>query len=56
LDKIVQMKDTVSKTIRKYNHEEKNEPVGPHAGWSNAPTTAQEIEAIYRRIDLHLGE
>jgi uncharacterized lipoprotein len=54
LEKTVQMKDTVSKTIRKYNNEEKNEPVGPHAGWSNATTTAQEIEDLYRRIDLRL--
>jgi len=56
LEKIVQMKDTVSKTIRKYNNDEKKEPVGPHAGWSNTATTAQEIEDLYRRIDLRLGK
>jgi uncharacterized lipoprotein len=55
LEKTVQMKDTVSKTIRKYNNEEKKEPVGPHAGWSNTATNAQEIEDLYRRIDLRLG-
>jgi hypothetical protein len=54
--KTVQMKDTVSKTIRRYNHEEKNEPVGPHAGWSTITATAHDIEDIYRRIDLRLGE
>ncbi len=54
--KRVQMKDKVSKTIRRYNHEEKNEPVGPNAGWSTITAEAQDIEDIYRRIDLRLGE
>jgi len=56
LDKTVQMKGAVSKTLRRYNQEEKNEPVGPHAGWSTTTTTAREIEDLYRRIDLRLGE
>jgi hypothetical protein len=54
--KTVQMKDKVSKTIRRYNNEEKNEPVGPHAGWSTITAASQDIEDIYRRIDLRLGE
>ena len=56
LIKTMQLKDDVSKTIRKYNKEEKNVPVGPHVGWSNATSTAREIEDLYRRIDLRLGE
>jgi len=54
--KTVQLKDPVSKAIRRYNTEEKNEPVGPHAGWSNMTSKAGEIEDVYRRIDLRLGE
>jgi uncharacterized lipoprotein len=56
LEKMVQMKDDVSKTIRKYNNEKKDEPVGPHAGWSDATASKREIEDLYRRIDLRLGE
>jgi hypothetical protein len=56
LEKMVQLKDTVSKTIRTYNNEKKKEPVGPHAGWSDTTTTTREIEELYRRIDLRLGE
>jgi hypothetical protein len=56
LDKRVQMRDDVSKTIRRYNNEKKDEPVGPNAGWSNATTSEREIEDLYRRIDLRLGE
>ncbi len=55
-NKILQMRDPVSKTIRKYNSEEKNEPVGPHKGWSTTTTTIREIEELYRRLDLILGE
>lgn len=54
--KTVQLKDPVSKTIKRYNNEEKNEPVGPHAGWSNMTASAREIEDVYRRIDLRLGQ
>jgi len=56
LNKIVQLKDGVSKTIRKYNKEKKDEPVGPHAGWSNETATDREIESLYHKIDLRLGE
>jgi hypothetical protein len=56
LMKTVQLKDDVSKTIRKYNKTEKNVPVGPQVGWSNATSTAREIEDLYRRMDLRLGE
>lgn len=56
LEKMVQMRDDVSRTIRRYNPEKKDEPVGPNAGWSNATASAREIEDLYRRIDLRLGE
>jgi hypothetical protein len=60
LNKIEQMKDGVGKAVRKYTiHNEKknkNDPVGPHAGWSDARATARDIEDLYRRIDLRLGE
>jgi len=58
LKKIVQMKDDVSKTIQKYSKtaEKTKEPVGPHSGWSNETATARDIEDLYRRIDLRLGE
>jgi len=56
LEKMVQMRDDVSKTIRRYNTEKKDEPVGPHAGWSDATASEREIEDLYRRIDLRLGE
>ena len=56
LEKMVQMRDDVSKTIRRYNTEKKDEPVGPNAGWSNATASEREIEDLYRRIDLRLGE
>ena len=56
LEKMVQMRDDVSRTIRRYNNEKKDEPVGPNAGWSNATAKAREIEDLYRRIELRLGE
>jgi len=56
LEKMVQMRDDVRKTIRRYNTEKKDEPVGPHAGWSDAAASEREIEDLYRRIDLRLGE
>jgi uncharacterized lipoprotein len=56
LEKIVQMRDDVSRTVRRYNNEKKDEPVGPDAGWSNARPSEHEIEDLYRRIDLRLGE
>lgn len=56
LEKLVQMRDDVSRTIRRYNNEKKDEPVGPDAGWSNATPSEREIEDLYRRIDLRLGE
>lgn len=56
LEKMVQMRDDVSRTIRRYNTEKKDEPVGPNAGWSDATASAREIEDLYRRIDLRLGE
>jgi hypothetical protein len=58
LDKIVQMKDDVSRTINKYSKtaEKSKEPVGPNAGWSNETATARDIEDLYRKIDLRLGE
>jgi len=56
LDKIVQIKDAASKTMRKYKNDKTKEPIGPHAGWSDETTTARDIEDLYRRIDLHLGE
>ena len=58
LDKIVQMKDDVSRTINKYSKtaEKTKEPVGPNAGWSDETATARDIEDLYRKIDLRLGE
>ena len=56
LEKMVQMRDDVSRTIRRYNNEKKDEPVGPNAGWSDATAKAHEIEDLYRRIELRLGE
>ena len=56
LDKIVQIKDDISKTLRKYKNDKKKEPIGPHAGWSDKAATARDIENLYRRIDLRLGE
>jgi len=56
LEKIVQLKDSTSKTIRKYNNEKKDEPVGPHAGWSDTVASSREIEDLYKKIDLRLGE
>jgi len=56
LDKIVQIKDDVSKTLRKYKNDKKKEPIGPHAGWANGAATVRDIEDLYRRIDLRLGE
>ncbi len=62
LNKIELMKDDAGKALRKHNtHYEKNnpnknEPVSPTAGWSDETATAQDIEDLYRRIDLRLGE
>jgi len=62
LNKIEQLKDDAGKALRKHStHKEKrednkNEPVSPHSGWSNEAATARDIEDLYRRIDLRLGE
>jgi len=56
LDKIMQIKDDVSKTLRKYKNDKEKEPLGPHAGWADEAATARDIENLYRRIDLRLGE
>jgi hypothetical protein len=57
LNKIMQLKDSVSKTINKYNKNQKdNEPVGPHAGWSSTAAADREIEELYRKIDMRLGK
>ncbi len=56
LDKIVQIKEDASKTLRKYKNDKKKEPIGPHAGWGDGAAKAQDIEHLYRRIDLRLGE
>lgn len=56
LEKLVQMKDDVSKTMQKYNKKEKDVPVGPHTGWSDETAAGRDIELLYRRIDLRLGE
>jgi hypothetical protein len=58
LDKIVQLKDDVSQTLNKYSKtaEKTKEPVGPNAGWSDEAAAVRDIEDLYRRIDLRLGQ
>jgi hypothetical protein len=56
VEKIIQLKDSASKANQRYNNEKKNEPVGPHAGWSNTVSSALETEDLYHKIDLRLGE
>jgi hypothetical protein len=56
LNKIVQLKGDVSNTIKRYEEKTQKDPKGPNAGWSDEAATARDIEDLYRRIDLRLGE
>ncbi len=56
LNKIVQLKGGVSNTIKRYEEKTNKDPKGPDAGWSNEAATARDIEDLFRRIDLRLGE
>lgn len=56
LVKTVQLRDPLSKKIRRYNQEDNKEPVGPNVGWSDMTAAERDIEELYRRIDLRLGE
>ena len=56
LKKTIQLKDAVSRTLPRYKQQKKDEPTGPNAGWSNEEAKAGDIEGLYRRIELRLGE
>jgi uncharacterized lipoprotein len=56
LVKTVQLKGDVSNTVKRYEEKTQKDPKGPNAGWSDEAATARDIEDLYRRIDLRLGE